>query len=144
MIDYVILSNTRTEKDYAMTSGLLSSLGNTVYPAENGFESYRVTIVENNPGCGGFRYPASCDVVFFDMGKYGMFNYNYALNIGYSHCLSAYGDGDWMCVFNNDVTCEPDWITEISKAVTINPAIESIGPNPHARGDGVDYGYTLF
>ena len=67
MIDYVILSNTRTEKDYAMTSGLLSSLGNTVYPAENGFESYRVTIVENSPGCGGFRYPASCDVVFFDI-----------------------------------------------------------------------------
>ena len=144
MIDYVILSNTRTEKDYAMTSGLLSSLENTVYPVENGFDSYRVTIVENNPDCGGFVYPASCDIVFFDMEKYGMFNYNYALNMGYNSCFSKHGDTDWFCVLNNDVVCESDWLHEISKAINTDPRIESVGPNPYKRGSGVIYGYTLF
>jgi len=78
------------------------------------------------------------------MSKYGMFNYNYALNIGYNHCLSMHKDTDWFCVFNNDVICEPDWLQEISKAITVNPHIESVGPNPHQRNNGVIYGYTLF
>lgn len=78
------------------------------------------------------------------MRKYGMFNYNYALNVGYNSCFSKHGNIDWFCVLNNDVVCEPDWLQEISKAVTADPRIESVGPNPRKRGSGVIYGYTLF
>lgn len=46
MIDYVILSNTRTDKDYKMTTDLIRSLQDAAYPNENGFEAYRMTIVE--------------------------------------------------------------------------------------------------
>ena len=143
MIDYVILTSTRSERDYLMTDGLVKSLRATVYPAENGLESYRATLVESNPGSGGFVYPGDCKVVLFDMSKYGMFNYNYALNIGQRACPGGGGD-DWFCFLNNDVVCDPDWVLEISKAVTADPSIESVSPNTRGRGEGVKYGYTLF
>ena len=107
MIDYVILTNTRTEKDYNMTMNLIDSLKNTIYPKESiEFSSYRITLVENNIGSGGFTYPNDCTVVNFDMSKYNMFNYNYAMNIGYRYCLDNFDDTDWFCALNNDVVCE--------------------------------------
>ena len=145
MIDYIVLSNTKTAKEYEMTSNLVQSLLDTLYPAGNGFNKYRITIVETNTGINkDFAYPDCCNTVYFDMLKYGMFNYNYALNIGYSQCLQSYGDTDWFCALNNDVVCEPDWLQEISKAVTADPRIESVSPNPRGRADGIIYGYTLF
>ena len=143
MIDYVDLTNTRTKKDYAMTSKLVESLRETAYPAENGFESCRIVIVESDRENSGFRYPDYCRTVPYDWSKYGKFNYNYALNIGQKACFES-GRGDWLCFLNNDVVCQPDWILEISKAVSADPSIESVSPNTRRRSEGVKYGYTLF
>lgn len=143
MIDYVILAKTDSEKHFKLTNDLLESLEETVYPRGTPFDGFRVTIVESARGS-QFRYPEKYSVVEYDACKYETFNYNYALNQGVADIMGKHNDVEWICILNNDVVCEQDWLIEISKAYAEHPDAMSIAPNVNKRADGVIFGYTLF
>lgn len=127
MIDFIILSKTDSDKIFNMTLDLIRSLRDTEYPTGTSFSDYRITIVESNPES-KYVYPESCDIVPFDFGKYGGFNYNYALNLGIRHAAER-GGMDWICVMNNDIICKSDWIVEISRQYEKHPEVQSICAN---------------
>lgn len=126
MINYIILTKTTNEFIYLMTNNLLQSLKETIYPAQNGFENYRIIIVESQKEC-QYTYD-STKTINFDFTKYNKFNYNYALNQGLQYCLKTFNNNDWFVFMNNDIVCDKNWICAINDTYNNDKRILSFSP----------------
>lgn len=144
MINFIILSNTKSQKHFDMTKSLIDSLTNTIFPTtdKTKLDTYRIIIVETQQN---FKYNLpNVTTITYDVTKYNYFNYNYAVNQGLKYCYNTFTDNDWFCILNNDVIVTNTWLLEIEKAVLADNELDSICPNINTVTDGVNYGYALW
>lgn len=143
MINFIILSNTKSQKHFDMTVSLIKTLNDTIFPTKTDtkLDSHRIILVESQQN---FKYTQPNTItITYDLTKYNGFNYNYAVNQGLKYCYDNFTDNDWFCILNNDVLVTETWLLEIEKAVKADSNLDSICPNINEISNSVNYGYTL-
>lgn len=139
MINFIILTNTISEKIYSMTQNAINSIVNSK-DADFPFDEKRIFIIESNKQT-IFNYTNS-KTILYDREK---FNYNHAINIGLDFINADINDdNNWFCFMNNDIICDDDWLIEISKAYQKDKSIMSFSPQCIKKcQNDVELGYVL-
>lgn len=58
-----------------------------------------------------------------------VFNYNHACNLAIDDIFPHMKNNDWLCIMNNDIVCDEQWLYALSTAVKMLPTIQSMCPN---------------
>ena len=140
MVNFVILANSKSAALKQMTADLITSLKDADVPTMHKLNEQRIVVIEtqlnvNHDGVETITYHPKVP---------GLFNYNEALNQVISYCLQTHSGNDWFCILNNDVIVSKTWLTEIAKALDVDPEIMSVCPNIHSPAVGIVYGYTIW
>ena len=115
-IDFIFLSKTENIFFKNLLQGALKSLILSNIPSINNFT---INIIESStkPIKLDFKH---ANIINFDKS---IFNYNRAINLGLKHCKN-----DWICICNNDLIFDKNWISNIKNIIDKEPDILSISP----------------
>lgn len=114
-VDIIILSYAKNAALQQMTRDGIESLFLSEDPAEIAFE---VLVIESNKSLAPYQYPQTRTI--YPEVEFG---FNRYLNIGIAQTANAY-----VCLCNNDLIFHQHWASEMIKAMTENPAIQSANP----------------
>ncbi|WP_113637897.1 glycosyltransferase family 2 protein [Nubsella zeaxanthinifaciens] len=112
-VDIIILSYAKNDFFKEITENAV----NTINSANDSYEK-KIIVVESNSGLKGYQYPFTNTI--YPNTKFG---YNKFINIGLKH-----SNADFVCIANNDLTFDKEWLNNIIEAFNRNPELASASP----------------
>jgi len=143
IIDVIILSYSKTDREYQMTRKCLS----TLRQSEANFK-FNVVVVESNPNITKEGFAER--ILFNDpealvLAVTGKFNYNQFLQIGYEKIKS---DSKFLLICNNDLIFYKGWLTEIFKHIdradSFSPFCPTFHKSRYLKQQPIYTGYGLW
>lgn len=132
-INFIFLAKTSNQKQYEMTCTAFDSLVRSQKYGDN----FNIILMESQSSAVE-KYQNRVDRVI-DVSSITPFNYNAAINKGLAYIKDYY---EWVCVCNNDLIFDENWLQSIKISLQEHPDIKSICPRHSVNQNYDEFGYT--
>lgn len=132
-INFIFLSKTSNQKQYEMTCTAFDSLVRSQKYGDN----FNIILMESQSDAVE-KYRNRVDTVV-DVSSLTPFNYNAVINKGLTYIKDYY---EWVCVCNNDLVFDENWLQSIKLCLHENPDVKSVCPRYSINQKENEFGYT--